>query len=48
MIRKLDRLWFALLGRMYQLLVRWAEAHCRREKERRLRQLLASSQHHLN
>ena len=37
MIRKLDRLWFRLLGRLHNWVVRCAQAHCQREKLRRFR-----------
>jgi len=37
MIRSLDKLWFRILQAMYRWLVRRAEAHSRREKQRRFR-----------
>ena len=37
MIRKLDKWWFRLLGKVHGWTVRRAQAHCRREKMRRLR-----------
>ena len=43
MIRKLDRMWFWLLGALHCWTVRQAGAHCRREKQRRFNRLLRSS-----
>jgi hypothetical protein len=43
MIRKLDKFWFRLLGIVHHWTIRQAVAHCRREKERRFRRLMASS-----
>ena len=37
MIRKLDKWWFGVLCKAHGWVVRRAEAHCRREKVRRLR-----------
>ncbi|GEM_PF-2693264 len=48
MIRELDKLWFRLMQAMYRWLVRQAEAHCRREKQRRFRRLMAWEKNHLN
>ena len=48
MIRKLDKLWFRILGRIHVWTIRRAEAHCRREKYRRFPRLLASSRDFLN
>lgn len=48
MIRKLDKLWFRLLGTAYHWILRQAEAHCRREKMRRFRRHLAWQNTHLN
>jgi hypothetical protein len=48
MIRKLDKFWFHLLQEIHRWTIRQAEAHCRREKERRFRRLLASSGSVLN
>ena len=42
MIRTLDKLWFRLLQAIYRWMVRRAEAHCRREKERRFRRLMSA------
>jgi len=41
MIRKLDKLWFRLLGTVYRWILRRAKAHCRREKMRRFWRHLA-------
>jgi len=35
MIRKLDKLWFQLLGVLHRWAVRCGQAHCEREKVRR-------------
>ena len=48
MIRRLDKAWFRLLGVVHCWTVRCAEAHCRREQMRRLRQHLAWQKAHLN
>jgi len=40
MIRSLDKLWFQILQAMYRWLVRRAEAHSRREKQRRFLRLM--------
>jgi hypothetical protein len=48
MIRKLDKLWFRLLGATYRWLVRRAKAHGRREKMRRFRRHLAWQKAALN
>jgi hypothetical protein len=48
MIRKLDKLWFRLLGVLYCWAVRCAQAHFRREKLRRFRRHLAWQKTHLN
>ena len=50
MIRKLDKLWFRVLGFIHCWTIRQAEAHCRREKLRRFRRLmvLAISQYWKN
>jgi hypothetical protein len=48
MIRTLDKLWFRLLQAIYRWMVRRAEAHCRREKERRFRRILADGHHRNN
>lgn len=48
MIRKLDKLWFRLLGTLYRWVLRRANAHCRREKFRRFQRLLASQKAYLN
>lgn len=48
MIRKLDKLWFRVLGYLYWWTVRQAEAHCRREKQRRFRLLMAWQKSNLN
>lgn len=48
MIRKLDKLWFRLLGRFFRWTLRRGRAHCRREKQRRFRRLMASSRNFLN
>ena len=43
MIRKLDKIWFRLLGVVHRWTIRQACAHCQREKHRRFQKLLASS-----
>ena len=48
MFRKLDKLWFRLLGLLYRWAVRRGQAHCRREKLRRFRRHLAWQTAHLN
>lgn len=48
MIRKLDKLWFRLMCATYRWLVRRAQAHCQREKQRRFQRLMASSRNFLN
>lgn len=40
MIRKLDKLWFRLLGVVHRWTLRRGVAHCRREKWRRFRKHL--------
>ena len=41
MIRKLDKLWFRLLGGVHRWTLRRGAAHCRREKWRRFKRHLA-------
>ena len=48
MIRTLDKLWFRLLGGVHRWTILQADAFCRREKERRFRQLFSWQNHHLN
>ena len=48
MIRKIDKLWFRLLAEVHAWAWRQAVAHCRREKQRRFRLLLAWQKNHLN
>ena len=48
MIRKLDKWWFHLLGLTYRWIIRQVTAHYRREKQRRLRALMAAQNQHLN
>ena len=48
MIRTLDKFWFRVLGSFHRWTIRRAEAHCRREKERRFRRFLESSRAFLN
>ncbi|HEY9174553.1 MAG TPA: hypothetical protein VI136_19890 [Verrucomicrobiae bacterium] len=48
MMRRLDRLWFWLLGAVHDWVLCRAQAHCRREKLRRLRRFLAEQKVHLN
>ncbi|MEI8290258.1 MAG: hypothetical protein WCH99_12375 [Verrucomicrobiota bacterium] len=48
MIRNLDKMFFRILGVIHRWTIRQAQAHCRREKERRFRRLLASSRNWLN
>jgi hypothetical protein len=48
MIRKLDKFWFLVLAFIYRWTIRQAVAHCRREKQRRFRRLMASSRNFLN
>jgi len=48
MIRKLDKLWFRLLGVIHRWTIRCAQAHCRREKHRRFLRLMAWQNNLLN
>jgi hypothetical protein len=48
MIRKLDKWWFRLLGVAHRWTLRRGQAHCRREKLRRFRRLMARQNKHLN
>ena len=48
MIRKLDQIWFQLLGVLFRWALRRGKGHCRREKMRRFRRHLAGQKHHLN
>jgi len=48
MLRKLDKLYFQLLGVVHRWTIRKACAHCQREKHRRFQRLMASSRNHLN
>ena len=48
MIRKIDKLWFRLLGVVHRWTIRQACAHCQREKQRRFQRLMASSRNFLN
>jgi len=48
MFRKLDKFWFRVLGFIHCWTIRQAEAHCRREKQRRFRRLMAWQNNHLN
>ncbi len=48
MIRKLDKLWFRVLGVVHRWTIRQADAYCRREKERRFQRLFSWQNHHLN
>ena len=48
MIRKLDKLWFRLLGATHRWLVRRAQAHNRREKMRRFWRVLSRQKAALN
>jgi hypothetical protein len=48
MLRKFDRFWFHVLGVVHRWTIRQAGAHCRREKERRFRRLMASGRSFLN
>ncbi len=48
MMRKLDNVWFRLLGVLQRGVVRCEEARCRREKLRRFRCHLAGQRTHLN
>jgi hypothetical protein len=48
MMRRLDRVWFRLLGAVHSWALRRGQAHCRREKWRRLRRHLAWQKAHLN
>jgi hypothetical protein len=43
LVRSFDKFWFRTLGVIHCWTIRQAEAHCRREKERRFRRLMASS-----
>ncbi len=48
MMRRLDKVWFRLLGVVHAWVQRRGQAHCRREKLRRLRRFLAWQKTHLN
>lgn len=48
MMRRLDKVWFRLLGAMHGWVQRRGQAHCRREKRRRLRRFLEAQKSHLN
>lgn len=48
MMRKIDKVWFRLLGVVHGWAVRRGQAHCRREKLRRLRRHLAWQRSYLN
>jgi hypothetical protein len=46
MIGKIDKLWFRFLQATHRWLVRRAEAHCHREKQRRFRRLMILADGH--
>ncbi len=46
MKRKIDRIWFRLLGVIHRWTIRCAQAHCRREKQRRFRRLMVLADGH--
>jgi len=48
MIRKLDKLWFRVLGFIHRWTISQAQSHCRREKQRRFYRLMASNRAFLN
>ena len=48
MIRKLDKLWFRLLGTTHRWVLRCGQAHCSREKHRRFLRLMAWQKNYLN
>jgi len=48
MIRKLDKLWFRVLGFIHCWTIRQAKAHCRREKLRRFHRLMEWQNSKLN
>jgi hypothetical protein len=48
MIRKLDRVYFRLLGVVHRWTIRQACAHCQREKQRRFQRLMAWQKSALN
>ena len=48
MMRRLDRLWFWLLGAVHGWVLRRARAHCRREILRRFGRRVAWQKPHLN
>jgi hypothetical protein len=48
MFKKLDKFWFRILGSVHRWTIRQADAHCRRERERRFRRLFSCHNHHLN
>jgi len=48
MIRKLDKLWFRLLGMAHRWTLRRGRAHCHRQKMRRFRRLMARQNPALN
>ena len=41
MIHRIDKFWFRALGKVNHWTIRQAHAHCRRERERRFRRLMA-------
>ena len=45
-IRALDKHWFLVLGMAYRWTIRQAEAHCRREKQRRFERLMVLADGH--
>ena len=48
MMRRLDKVWFRLLGVLHAWVQRRGQAHCRREQLRRLHRFLAWQKSHLN
>jgi hypothetical protein len=48
MIRKLDKLWFRLVGVVHRWTLRRGQAHCRREMMRRFRRIMAWQKNFLN
>ncbi len=46
MLRKLDKLWFRLLGVVHRWTIRQACAHCQREKQRRFQRFMVRADGH--
>jgi hypothetical protein len=48
MFKNLDKFWFLILASVNRWTIRQGEAHCRRERERRFRRVLADGHHWKN